>query len=353
MDPYVTLKKQDKNFTKYLEGSFSNKYRAVPEQSLNINTVKEQVTFRILPIESVERPNIFVLLFLLFRLDWISLSLGPILATYSFLYNQDIKIFHKDAFLAILSVVLFHSSIFALNDYRDHINGVDRVNFSGGSQVIQQGWLSAHFVKKLGLILFAFAATIGMFLIFKQPIYLVAVGLFVAFSAFGSSFLGRGLKALGFGEFVSFFGFGLMLTYGFSRAAAQSHSWQVLFLGIPLGHLAAVSLQARKLENIMSDAQNGVKNLATRLGFDRAKLLLQYQFIISPTLFALTLVALSTSVKSYFLIVPFSYFSFKLFRSLSKTNSSFSSSLDHFKLRVLDLHVLLSTLLLIAFWIKN
>ena len=182
---FVTIKKTDRTFKSYLEGSFSQDYRALPEQSLNVNTSREQVTFRLRKTTEIKRPHLLVLLFKLFRIDWLSLNLGPVLATYSFLAVNNISINHVSAGIAVLAVILFHSAVFAINDYKDHVTGVDRVQLTGGSQVIQKGWIAAYNVRKLGIVLFLLGSFLGGYLILQQPFF------------FSSCWLDNGNKCFG------------------------------------------------------------------------------------------------------------------------------------------------------------
>jgi 1,4-dihydroxy-2-naphthoate octaprenyltransferase len=348
---YVTLKKTDRDFFKYLDGSFSKSLRAIPQKSLNVNTAREQVTFQVLPAEAIFRPGLLVMFARLFRLEWLSLSVAPVLTTYSYLAFNQISINHVNAVLSLIAILFFHGGVFALNDYKDHIQGIDRVNFRGGSQVIQKGWLSARFVRKLGMALCLMGALIGTFLVIQQPFFLMAVAAFIAISVLAYSFWGQGLKSLGFGEIISFFCFGPLLTYGFSRATGYFHTWEILVLGAPFGHLAALSLQVRHLENLMSDNQSNVSTLGVKMGFDRYKKLIQWQFLFSIPLFALALAVSKLHWLTSLLLVPYGYFCVTHFLRIGRSRSLFSAELDNLRQKMSELHVLLSTLLLVAFWL--
>ncbi|MCB0391314.1 MAG: prenyltransferase [Bdellovibrionales bacterium] len=350
---FVTLKKTDKNFKSYLEGSFSHELRALPELSLNVNTAREQVTFRLQKTEEIKKPNLLILLFKLFRIDWLSLSLGPVLATYSYLFVNDLSIDHSSAYLALIAVIFFHSAVFAINDYKDHVTGVDRLQLTGGSQVIQKGWIAAYNVRRLGILLFILGSLIGGYLILQQPIFLVAVGVLTSLSVLGYSFYGQGLKYLGFGEVIAFFCFGPLLTYGFSRAASHFHSLEIVGLGIGFGYFAAMILLARQMENIASDAKLGIKSLTVRLGFDKAKKLIEYTLVLSPFVLFLTLHFIVKANLSYFALLPFSYFSIKLYLNFRSVSSSFSSGVEGLRLKIADLHVIYSTLVLFSLWLQS
>ncbi|MCB9025837.1 MAG: prenyltransferase [Bdellovibrionaceae bacterium] len=354
MNPeYVTIRKSDKKFQSYLEGSFSSDFRALPELSLNVNTSREQVTFRLRKISQIKKPSLVILLFKLFRLDWLSLTLGPVLATYSYLVNNHINLDHLSAAVALLAVLFFHLAVFAINDYKDHLTGVDRIQINGGSQVIQKGWMAACSVKKLGILFFSLGSILGSYLIIQQPFFLIAVGVLTAFSVLGYSFYGQGLKYLGFGEFIAFFCFGPLLTYGFSRAAGHFHSIEILALGMGFGYFAAMILLAKQMENIAADSQIGVSSLAVRLGFDKAKYLIEITLIVAPLVLLLTLFFIVKSSLSYFALLPFTYFTVKLYLNFHSVNSSFSSGVDDLRLRVADLHVIYSTLILFTLWLPK
>ena len=165
----------------------------------------------------------------------------------------------------------------------------------------------------------------------------------------GYSFYGQGLKYLGFGEFIAFFCFGPLLTYGFSRAASHYHSIDILVLGVGFGFLAAMILLARQMENIASDSKLGVKSLAVRLGFDRAKKLIEMTLLLSPLVLLFTLIFVIKGSIAYFALLPFSYFAIKLYFNFRGVSSSFSSGVEGLRLRVADLHVIYSTLVATCF----
>ena len=149
---FVTVHKKDKKFKSFLDGSFSKTKRAILQKSFYVNTEKEKATFLVFSKESIKWPSFLMLLVKLFRIEWLSLSFGPALACLSLaLFNgKEVPVLFFG--LSVLSLFCFHSAVFALNDYKDHMDGADRINNLGGSQVIQSGWLTANFVKKLGAI---------------------------------------------------------------------------------------------------------------------------------------------------------------------------------------------------------
>lgn len=348
---FVTLKKSDDQFLSYLEGSFSKTERALPQKSLYINTPQEQVTFKIVPTAELVQPHWFILFLKLFRWDSLSLSLGPALATYAYLISQKMVVNHFFAIMAIIAVLLLHTAVFALNDYKDHIVGVDRFNFLGGSQVIQLGWMTAYRVRELGIGLLILGSLLGGYLVLQQPVHLILVAFLVALFVIVNSFRGKGLKYLGFSEFFSFLCFGSFLTYGFSRAASFHHSLPIIILGIPFGYLATLTFLLRQLQNIVSDIHIGITTLVGKFGFDKAKWILQTLFAIFPLICLGIFYALHLNVRAYFLVVPISYFCIRLGRSIHRLQSSFSSGIEVLKSKALDFHIFFSTVMVLAVWV--
>jgi 1,4-dihydroxy-2-naphthoate octaprenyltransferase len=319
-------------------------------QNFNVNSSREQITFRLKKVHDINKPNWLVLGFKLFRLEWLSLSLGPILATYAYLFKEELSLSHLNGGLAMISVLLLHAGIFSLNDYRDHISGIDRIQKNGGSQILQLGWLAAHQVKKIGLIIFTFGTTIGTLLVMQQPFYLILVALFLIFSVLFLSYLGQGLKYMGFGEIIAFLSFGPFMTYGFSRAVSLFHSNEILWLGLGFGFHSAIIFFAKQFENMTTDSQLGVKSMALRLGFDNSKKLLTFCLMALPLVYLTTVYFLVNNKMSLFLVIPYSYFLIRLALSLKSVRSTYSSGIEDLRFKIADIHILYSTFILLAIW---
>ncbi len=351
---FVTLRKDEPGFSSYLDGSFSKSERAIPTNNLNVNTTKEEVTFKLVPVEDIELPRWPTLLFRLFRFEWLSLTMGPAIATVSYLGSHQSNFVWSEDWLnvmvAFLGVFLLHCSVFALNDYKDYVTGFDRINQSGGSQVIRKGWMTAKNVRRFGFVCFALGSLLGALLVFQQPFYLIVVGAFTLIAVGAFSFWGGGLKTQGFAEIFAFFSFGPMMTYGMSRVASHFHSPEVIILGIGFGFLAALVLQARQLENLLSDAQKGLRTTAVKLGFDRSKKLIQIQVSVLPLLFLVTSFICHLPFLAWAMVIPLTYFCVRIYLNLSQASSSLSSATADIKLQLSDLHIIYSTFIAFGFW---
>lgn len=83
----------------------------------------------------------------------------------------------SNAILAFLGLLLWHTSANVLNEYSDFRSGIDartrRTPFSGGSGVLPAGLLSSRSVLHLGLLLFAMAIPIWIYLIVMKGLLLL------------------------------------------------------------------------------------------------------------------------------------------------------------------------------------
>lgn len=83
----------------------------------------------------------------------------------------------SNAILAFLGLLLWHTSAHVLNEYSDFRSGIDartrRTPFSGGSGVLPAGLLSSRSVLHLGLLLFAMAIPIWIYLIVMKGLLLL------------------------------------------------------------------------------------------------------------------------------------------------------------------------------------
>lgn len=83
----------------------------------------------------------------------------------------------SNAILAFLGLLLWHTSANVLNEYSDFRSGIDartrRTPFSGGSGVLPAGILSSRSVLHLGLLLFAMAIPIWIYLIVMKGLLLL------------------------------------------------------------------------------------------------------------------------------------------------------------------------------------
>lgn len=271
MREFKTLSKTDPEFLAYLRGTFSSTLRALPVKSLNVSTPGETVTFEIVPVKDIQRPGALKLWAQVFRLRNFIYVLFPL---YLILTKNIFDEVEFDPILAILSgfgALFVTLGAFLLNDYYDHMKGVDRIHPESGSQAIQKGWVTAGATKSWAVVYLGFGLLLGLpsIWVFPELLPMVSVPAFVAFLAWISPRLG--LKYKRFAEIVVFLLFGPLLTVGYQTAIGAGFDIEALWIGILTGWHFVFLVQLKNFESVMVNSQAGFENTMSYLGFERGR----------------------------------------------------------------------------------
>ncbi len=270
MDQLISLDRADIRFLSHLDGTFSTSHRAIPTQSLNVNTRKEYVTFKIVPIEKVKRPGLALFGWQTLRLSSIGLSLAPVFSALILLEATGVNINRSLALLCFLPIFFLHTSMNLLNDYYDHLRGVDRL---GSIHAIQKGWVRAIDLYNWGISFLLLGVFVGLVIIYQSPASLLPLIGFSALGVLEFSSNRMGLKYLGLGEVTIFLLSGPLLVMGYALAVEAPITDEIILLGIFSGLLATFTIHINNMREVMNNSLAGVKNLVTLFGFDRAKLI--------------------------------------------------------------------------------
>lgn len=302
LERWRTASKNDADFARLLDGTFSSDHRALPRRSLNVGGPSEEATFEIVPLAELERPHPLAIALHSLRPETLALSLGPLIATAAYVFWLRLPIDLGFAALAFLGVLLFHASLNLLNDYADHLSGADRVNALGGSRAIQRGWARAISFRRWGLVLFGLALADGLAVSSQRPLVLLPLGV----CALGAGYYltrarKKGARLVGAREAAAFALGGPLLICGFTLAAVDidlaanaefALRASTLALSYAFGFSALLYAVLGQFEGLMQDSLAGTGTLASRLGFDRAKRLIAVAAIGPPG--ATLLLALSS-----------------------------------------------------------
>lgn len=175
--------------------------------------------------------------------------------------------FHVDRFLAALvGAVAIHAATNLINDYYDHVRGVDTAASIGPSGVIQQGLLSARAILAGALALFALGGALGLWLvsIVGWPILAVGAASVVAGYAYTGGPLPLGY--IGLGDLVVFLFMGPVIVLGAYYVQTETLSAAAAWASIPLGALVTAILVVNNLRDLETDRERGKRTLATLLG---------------------------------------------------------------------------------------
>ena len=174
--------------------------------------------------------------------------------------------------LALFATVCVHAASNVLNDVGDESGGTDRQNedriypYTGGSQFIQAGIMSATEMARWGVTLLALAAVAGLALIvLKGPVVLyfglAGVALAVLYS------LGPvRLASLGIGETAVAIGFGIIPVSGAAWLQSGTVDASLVLFSLPVSAWVAAILLINEVPDVAADGATGKRTLPVRLG---------------------------------------------------------------------------------------
>lgn len=289
-----TLSRQDPEFLSYLQGRFSKDHRAIPIQSLNVNSDSESVTFQIIPTAKIQMPPALAKWAEVFKLRYFLLLAFPAFVILTKDLFDDVEL---DPLLILLSLF---GSFFLLvsanlwNDYSDHMKGVDRIRPEFQQKPIQKGWVTAIATKQWALAYLIVGVILGAPALLVEPLIalLVAIPGAVALLAWMNPVKGQRFRRGA--EFWVFLLVGPLFTVGFQLAVSGQFDLETLVIGALTGWLGVFLIHLRNFEGLMVNTQAGFQSTVVSLGFEKAKRLLAfwwitlwagfcvYQFIYAP-----------------------------------------------------------------------
>jgi 1,4-dihydroxy-2-naphthoate octaprenyltransferase len=214
-----------------------------------------------------------------FLISFVAVSTGAALAS---LYGP---MHWSRYFLTLLGMIFMHGGANVLNDYFDYRHDVDTSHVPGsfgtGGRVIAQRMLTPNQVLILGLLLYALALPVGIYLTVAVgvPVFILGlIGFLVGFFYTGSPI---GFKYFALGEPAVFMMWGPLMVSGAYYVQRGSVSGQPVWVSIPIGILVALILFANNIRDLSSDTRARVRTIATVLGKDSAVKLYRLLVIVS------------------------------------------------------------------------
>ncbi len=358
MTELLTLNKKDAKFTSYLNGTFSRTHRALPLQSLNVNTEQEQVTFQIVPCQKIYASGIWQrcragLRALKIR-HW-GLWFVPtcLIASLNLQNGHELSGAYLSSALGALFLLITAG---LRNEVRDHLNGLDRLFPQAGSQVIQQGWFAAHQLTKVSVMFVLLAVICGLPAVIQDPhiLWLIAVvAVFSAWIHFGDSV---GIKFRHLTEWLVFFILGPFLTMGLQLSAGAPLTAQVFYIGFLCGGAALYFLFMKNWTQILVLGQahlhnHNLNNTVTWLGFEKSKILLEKSWLALMTGWLVYHWFFSSAFWFTVMLLSTLFVSISMLRILRRINSPVGSGLHIFKrVSIYSLTFLFSLWVLQSFW---
>jgi len=214
------------------------------------------------------------------RPGYLPLSLLPVVLGSVLAWMQSITpstprgTFHPIRFVVMLvAVVLLQTGAHLVNDYYDHIRGIDTGNSLGPGGLIQQALINPSRVLSLGLTALGLGIASGILVAVQAgPLFLVLLVIGVLCAYFYSA-TSRALSSLMLGELISFCIFGPLLVLASYIVQTGQVDRTVLLYSLPLGLLATAVILSNDMRDVETDSQAGKHTLAYSLGFRLSRIL--------------------------------------------------------------------------------
>ena len=270
----ITISKSDPAFKDYLLGTFSAEERALPVESYNISWNKPSVTFQVVGRkECLQNTSKLRAVLSLIRPESLVFTTGALLMMTALIPSvRSTVLAHWNVWLLILcSISFLHAGANALNDFNDHLKGVDIVQNRTGSRVIQRGWLTALQVQRYAWVMLSVGTILGLCVLVMKDFAFAWIAGLAALGLLSYSSQKGGLKYHGGAELALFLICGPLLTAGFETFMTGEISLVGVLFGVWNGLAAAQLIFVRNWFNMQFDETVGSRTLAVRLKFDRCK----------------------------------------------------------------------------------
>ncbi len=181
----------------------------------------------------------------------------------------------------MLATILIQSATNMFNEYFDYKRGLDNENSVGiGGTIVRDG-VQPNVILTLGLIFFAIALLLGLFITINSSIWIAVIGAISMFMGYLYTGGPYPIAYTPFGElFAGFFmGFVIILISYFIHTGEISI--ESILVSIPITILVAAILTANNIRDHKGDRENGRKTLVILLGKKNAIVFLALMFAFS------------------------------------------------------------------------
>jgi len=176
--------------------------------------------------------------------------------------------------VALVAMLLVHCGVNVTNDVEDHARGVDSPDKMDNSRVFTTGLLGVREGRLLAWGYFGLGALLGLLIVAVQGPALLVVGSLGILGGWLYTAGPRPYKYLGLGDTLIIPLMGPMLTQGaYTAVTGEGFHGPAAAVGLVPGLLVAAVVQGNNLSDIVEDGRAGVRTLAVRLGFGRARVL--------------------------------------------------------------------------------
>jgi 1,4-dihydroxy-2-naphthoate polyprenyltransferase len=168
--------------------------------------------------------------------------------------------------LALIGSVFIQIGTNMINDYYDHLSGVDTLESMSGSQVIQRGMLTPSEMYWGGIVTFGIGSVCGLLLVALCGWPILALGIVSVLAGYfyTANPLPLAYKALG--EATVFIFMGPAIVVGAYYVQREAFALTPFLISLPVGCLVASILHANNIRDLNFDIEHGKHTLATMIG---------------------------------------------------------------------------------------
>lgn len=213
--------------------------------------------------------------------------------------------------LTLIGASSIHLALNIANDYFDHVLGADVKNisptpFSGGSRMIQYGFIQPSLAIKISYVLYGLGAGIGIYLaLLRGLIPILAIGIAGLLISYFYTAPPVKLAYRGVGEVAVGTGFGPIMVLGSYFVQAQSFTLEAILISIPVGMMVMLILYVNEVPDRKYDSMAGKLTMVARLSKDGVLLGYAYSVIIIYGFIALSALLKITPLISLISLATF------------------------------------------------
>lgn len=202
-----------------------------------------------------------------------SASVVPVLLAAALAISRDVPILWWTVPVYLVAAVLFHAGTNVLNDYYDHLSGVDGPDDEDPTHTISRGIVSPRFMVVSGHLYFALGFALGTILATVRGPGFWLAGSLGALGGYLYTGKRLSLKYRALGDATVFLLMGPALVWLGYWAFTGDTEGIAAFVAVPIAFQVTLILHGNNMRDIEVDGHAGVDTIARRLGFDRSKIL--------------------------------------------------------------------------------
>lgn len=190
------------------------------------------------------------------------------------------------------------------NDYLDALRGVDNDKRLGPVRVTSTGLIPLTTMKNALALMLFIAFMLGIYLMYVGGPFIIAIGLFSLYFAYGYTGGPFPLSYNGLGEVAAFLFFGVVAVVGTNFLQTHTFSKLALILGMGPGFISACILAVNNLRDIESDRDTNKHTLAVRFGENFQRKLCITTIVLSILVCLYVMIAYNYKLLGPVLILP-------------------------------------------------